>query len=104
MDLRVSWRPTLNGQTLPDCERVSDLIFNEVSPSIDDPLQKAWTRAYHADYFSRYPDFQNALWEAVRAIWQLKQVDPGEVNDPVWENHIEAWLVSRSHLGASGRC
>jgi hypothetical protein len=94
MDFSTPWVPALKGRVLPACSVVADLVDNRINPNPSVPKEAAWSVAKIREEVGGFPNLKEAFFECATAIWRLqKTLSQGE-GDPIWEDHLEAWLVS----------
>jgi hypothetical protein len=86
------WTPSLRGNHLVPCTLLAALGRPDPS-SADD---SRWTRKALLPELAKVPvEAREAVLESVIAIWRLKKTEEEGPDDPVWEDHLEAWLVRR---------
>lgn len=85
---RNPWIPSLDGKVLPPCRLYDAVVDDERAPGDAD---EAWSQ------MAVYPSLPRAkapiIWEAVLAIWRLKEEQKLGMGSVVWRQHLLAWLV-----------
>ena len=103
----TNWKPALEGNHLPPCVLIAELVEDDIKPDPRNVLERPWSVAGLREFVDYVPEAKWAIVESVLAIWRLKQreEDGGQVESidaDVWQDHLEAWLVSRGCGFTSG--
>ena len=93
----ANWEPSLRGNKLRDCELLGSLIENNERPSLRDPSDAEWLPGRYGKLLAGVPYARDAIVESVVVIWRLRCTEDAGATDPLWGDHLEAWLV-RTHL------
>ena len=88
------WTPSLKGNLLqpylPLAILDDDCIM--LSSAIED--SQGWSCSVVWPLLGKWPGLQKSWWEAVVALWRLRQIGKKPVKDGVeWERHVAAWMV-----------
>lgn len=100
---RPCWVPRLNNRDLEPCALIEDLVSENNYPDPDSLQDEPWLVTALAPHLDKAPLIREELLESVVAIWRLREVDEQGPNDPIWQDHLEAWLVRPEHRISVGR-
>ncbi|KAF9648774.1 hypothetical protein BDM02DRAFT_3128859 [Thelephora ganbajun] len=93
MDLSTPWVPSLNGKYLAPCSLIAELVENNATPLSFKWEHRAWSKRALKSDLNKYPEAVSALWESILAIWRLQVFEDDGLNNPVWTDHMVAWLI-----------
>ena len=89
MDFSTPWTPSLGGEVCAPCdsyERVKKSAPNSIA-------HRPWARKTLQEQLSATPEAENALWEGIKALWQLNLTSKESKSKLNWQNLVSAWLV-----------
>ena len=94
----ISWTPELRGRRHEPCDLISSLVTNDRVPEVTDVKDAPWTVKSISPKLDRAPDIREELIDSIISIWRLRVVETRRPFDTNWQDHLEAWLVSRDHF------
>ena len=68
------------------------VVQRQLSP--DKFRDSAWIRSAMGSGLEVGTPGEVALWECVLALWRLKLMEEKGSEDPIWPQHVSAWMVS----------
>ena len=93
MTFATGWEPELRGERLQPCQAIQRILDDEERPSIHSPKDKKWVPSQFQIFLKNVPEAQNAIKESVLGIWRLRTEEENGPDEPLWQDHLEAWLV-----------
>ncbi len=97
-----NWEPQLRGNRLRPCALLKAFIDDDERPSSRNKLDAEWALSSYGSRLEEVPYAKEAIVESVVAVWRLHSTEEDGPSDPLWGDHLEAWLVRWQLQSGSG--